>query len=281
MRKYNTQKEALYGFEEWLLLKRYAPRTRQVYLWLVVHFLRQIGLTISQIDRDRVESYFVSEIKRGISRSHHKQLNGALKLFFARFLERSDIRWDELYPDRWERKLPDILSKSEIKKLLDSCDNLKHKTILTLIYAGGLRLWECTLLKIWDIDSDRMILHLRSAKWAKDRIVPLSSKLLVLLRKYYLEYHPTDFVFGGQSGWPYSDRSIQQIMKKALIKAEITKKASVHTLRHSYATHLLEDGVDIRIIQDFLGHSHLSTTQLYTHISQPIRERVQSPFDSL
>lgn len=281
MRIFNTQKEALDGFAEWLLLKRYAPRTRKVYLWLVVHFLRDIGMTISEIDRGSVEQYFISEIKRGISRSHHKQLNGSLKLFFSRFLDRSDIMWDELYPEWWERKLPNILSKWEVKRLLDSSMNLKHKTILTLIYAGGLRLGECTRLRISDIDSDRMTLHLRAAKWEKDRRVPLSTKLLALLREYYLAYQPTDFVFAGQSGWPYSDRSVQEIMKKSLERAAISKYATVHTLRHSYATHLLEDGVDIRIIQEFLGHSHLSTTQLYTHISSPIRERVKSPFDSL
>jgi integrase/recombinase XerD len=247
---------------------------------LVVHFLSDIWLTISQIDRASVEAYFVSEIKRGISRSHHKQLNGALKLFFYRFLERTDIRWDELYPERWERKLPTILSKWEVKRLLESCDNLKHKTILTLIYAGWLRLGECSRLKIVDIDPDRMMLHLRATKGAKDRIVPLSQRLLDLLRVYYAEYHPVDFVFAGQSSWPYSDRSIQQIMRQSLEKSGIKKDATVHTLRHSYATHLLEDGVDIRIIQELLGHSHLSTTQLYTHISAPIRERVRSPFDS-
>lgn len=280
MRIYNTQWEALSGFAEWLLLKRYAPKTRKVYNGLVRFFLSKIWKSISQISRDDVEQYFVGRIKEGISISYHKQLNGSLKLFFHYFLERKDINWNEIYPDRSERRLPNILSKEEVKKLLDTCENLKHRTILTLIYAGGLRLSECVNLHITDIDSSRMTLVLHAAKGNKDRYVPLSVKLLELLRRYYLEYKPTLFVFEWQWSGTYSERSIQQIMKQALLRAGINKQASVHTLRHSYATHLLEDGVDIRIIQEFLGHAHLSTTQLYTQISSPIRSRIKSPLDS-
>jgi len=162
---------------------------------LVRFFLSEIGKSISQITRNDVEQYFISRIKEGISISYHKQLNGALKLFFHHFLECKDIKWNELYPDRSERKLPNILSKEEIKKLLDACENIKHKAILTLIYAGGLRLSECVNLHIADIDSSRMTLVLHAAKGNKDRYVPLSVKLLELLRQYYLEYQPTVFVF--------------------------------------------------------------------------------------
>ncbi len=216
-----------------------------------------------------------------MSQSAHKQLTGTLKLFFYRFLERNDIIWNQLYPEKGERKLPNILSKGEIKKLLDATENLKHKTILTLIYACGLRLSECVHLMIEDIDSKRMTLKIRQAKGKRDRYVPLSLNLLQLLREYYREYSPKKYVFEWQSSGSYLERSIQQIMKQSLEKSGIQKSATVHTLRHSYATHLLEDGVDIRIIQEFLGHSNIRTTQIYTHISRPILSKIKSPFDSL
>lgn len=167
MRIYKTQWEAIIGFTEWLLLKRYSPKTRKNYLWVLQVFLRDIGKSISQIQRDDVEKYFQMKIHSGMSVSSHKQLTWVLKLFFFRFLERKDIIWDELYPEKWEIKLPNILSKQEVKSIFDVTDNIKHKTILTLIYAGWLRLSECVHLKIKDIDSKRMTLKIRQAKWKK------------------------------------------------------------------------------------------------------------------
>lgn len=278
---YKTVGDAVGVFAEWLLLKRYSPKTRKNYLRILRIFLSEIWKSISQIERDDIEKYFQEKIKNEISISYHKQLTGVLKLFFCTFLERNDILWNELYPAKWETKLPNILSKQEVKKLLDTTENLKHKTILTLIYAGWLRLSECVNLAIQDIDSKRMTLKIRQAKGKKDRYVPLSSNLLVLLREYYREYAPKIYVFEGQWWGTYSERSVQQVMKQSLNKASITKIASIHTLRHSYATHLLEDGVDIRIIQEFLGHTHIRTTQIYTHISAPILSRIKSPLDSL
>ena len=278
---YKTQWEAFDAFAEWLLLKRYSPKTRKTYLWILKIFLSDIWKSISHLTRDDIENYFGAKIRNGMSQSAHKQLTGTLKLFFFRFLEKKDVHWNGLYPEKWERKLPNILSKGEVKKLLDSTENLKHKTILTLIYAGWLRLSECVNLKISDIDSKRMTLKIRQAKGKKDRYVPLSEKLLSLLCDYYQKYCPQEYIFEWQGWWTYSERSVQQIMKSWLQKARIKKEASVHTLRHSYATHLLEDGVDIRIIQEFLWHSHIRTTQIYTHISTPILSRIKSPLDSL
>ena len=281
MRMYTTQGEAFRAFAEWLLLKRYSPNTRKTYLWILKIFLSEIWKSISHLTRYDIEAYFWIQIKNGMSQSAHKQLTGTLKLFFYRFLERKDIQWNEFYPEKGERKLPNILSKEEVKKLLNATRNLKHKTILTLIYAWWLRLSECVQLMISDIDSKRMTLKIQQAKGKKDRYIPLSPKLLELLREYYHEYTPSKYVFEWQSGWTYSERSIQQIMKQSLEKSNIKKQASVHTLRHSYATHLLEDGVDIRIIQEFLWHSHIRTTQIYTHISEPILSQIKSPLDSL
>ncbi len=186
MRIFTTQKEALDWFAEWLLLKRYAPRTRKAYLGLVLNFLDELKIPISKIEKWDIEKYFWILIKKWISISYHKQLTWALKLFFFHFLERKDIYWDELYPDRGEEKLPSVLSKEEVKNILESIQNLKHKTILSLIYAGWLRIGELTKLKIKNIDSKRMYIIVKAGKWNKDRYIPLSPKILDILRVYYL-----------------------------------------------------------------------------------------------
>jgi len=174
--------------------------------------------------------------------------------------------------------LPVILSKKEIINVIK---NFKHKTILFLIYSAGLRNGELLNLKIGDIDSDAMKIHIRQAKGKKDRYVMLSEKALKLLREYYKLYKPKEFVFEGQKGGKYSSKSVQNIFKTAVKKTGIKKKASVHSLRHSFATHLLDDGTDIRYIQELLGHKRLETTQIYTHISSYSINKIKSPADKL
>lgn len=162
-----------------------------------------------------------------------------------------------------------------------SFQNLKHKTIITAIYSAGLRISEAVNLKVNDIDSGRMVIRISGAKGYKDREVMLSEKLLVLLRAYYKKYKPTDWLFEGQKGGKYSTTSIQKVFKRALLKAKIPKNATVHTLRHSFATHLLENGTDIKFIQEFLGHNSIKTTQIYTHLSNSSKSTIKSPLDSL
>ncbi len=152
---------------------------------------------------------------------------------------------------------------------------------LLYLYSAGLRLGEVIELKVKDIDSKRMVIRITTAKGKKDRYVMLSNKLLSLLRDYYKEYRPKDYLFEGQKGDKYSARSIQAILKQALKKAKVTKKASVHTLRHSFATHLLESGTDIRIIQQLLGHNSIKTTQIYTQVSISKITEIKSPLDLL
>lgn len=219
-------------------------------------------------------------LQRAISQSYQKQFVGAIKLFYNDY-QRRDYKLDYLYPDRREYKLPDILSLYEVSSLLDSIRNLKHRTIMTTIYACGLRLGEALSLQISDIDSGTMLIKVRNAKGNKDRFVTLSSRLLKLLRVYHKKYKPNHLLFEGQSGGPYSATSVQKIMKKALKDSGINKNATPHTLRHSYASHLLEAGTDIRVIQELLGHNSIKTTQIYTHISSANIKAVKSPFDSL
>ena len=174
-----------------------------------------------------------------------------------------------------------MLSPKEVNKIINLTENLKHKTILLLIYSAGLRLGELLNLKIADIDSHAMKIHIRQGKGKKDRYLMLSENVLQLLRQYYKVYKPKEFVFEGQKGGQYTPKSVQNIFKASIQKAGIKKKATVHSLRHSFATHLLDDGTDIRYIQELLGHKRLETTQIYTHVSSYSINKIKSPADKL
>ncbi|MFP4370574.1 MAG: tyrosine-type recombinase/integrase, partial [Candidatus Kapaibacterium sp.] len=215
-----------------------------------------------------------------ISRAYQKQMVGALKLFYNDFL-RNNYDLFYLYPDRREYKIPEILSKDEVKLLIENITNIKHKAIIASLYSAGLRLEELLNLRVQDIDSKNMLIKIHSGKGNKDRNVVLSEILLDLLRKYYKLYKPSDYLFEGQYGGKYSASSVQSIMRQALLKARISTKATPHTLRHSFASHLLESGTDIRVIQEILGHNSIKTTQIYTHITAQNIKSVKSPLDDI
>lgn len=178
-------------------------------------------------------------------------------------------------------RIPVVLSVQEVERLLNSFTNLKHKAIFTLIYSAGLRIGELLNLKIRDIDSDRMQIRIHQGKGQKDRYSLLSPKVLLLLREYVSEYKPKEYLFEGQHGGKYSASSIQTLMRKHKKICGIKKKATPHTLRHSFATHLLDNGTDTRFIQELLGHKHISTTQIYTHVSSRTLKDVKSPIENL
>ena len=170
-----------------------------------------------------------------------------------------------------ERKLPNVLSKEEVGKILSSVANEKHKTILYLIYSAGLRVGEVVRLEFSDIDTKRMLIKVRQGKGRKDRYTLLSDKALQQLKKYYMLYKPEKWLFpGGKEDSFLTERSVQKVFEQACLKANIKKQATVHTLRHSIATHLLEGGTDLRYIQELLGHSSSKTTEIYTHVSEKI-----------
>ena len=181
---------------------------------------------------------------------------------------------DKIHRPKRAKLLPNVLSKEEIKLILNAHSNIKHKMMLSLIYSCGLRCGELLALQPVHIDSKRNLVLLKNAKGKKDRIAPLSPKILKMLREYYKDYKPAVWLFEGQiKGEQYSEKSLQSVLKQALQKTGITKPVSLHWLRHSYATHLLESGTDLRYIQELLGHSDISTTQIYTHInSKQIRD---------
>ncbi len=170
--------------------------------------------------------------------------------------------------------------RREVIALIQKTQNLKHRALLMTAYSAGLRVSELVTLKIQDIDSKRMMLHIRAGKGKKDRMVPLSQKLLLTLRDYFRQYRPNVYLFETESGEAYESRYAQAVLKESKLKAGICKKGSIHLLRHSYATHLLESGTDIRYIQAFLGHNSLQTMR-YTHVSKLKIESIQSPLDKL
>jgi len=223
--------------------------------------------------------YLVME--RRVSSSYQNQAINAIKFYYERVLggQRKIYTLDR---PRIEKTMPEVLSEKEVADLLRVTDNLKHKCILMVIYSGGLRLSEVINLQLKDIDSDRMQIRIEQGKGKKDRYTLLSPKLLVLLRTYFVNYKPKVWLFEGPvAGTNYSASSVQVIFREAVRKAGIRKKVTVHTLRHSFATHLLEGGVDLRYIQTLLGHESSKTTEIYTHITTKGFDQIKSPLDKL
>jgi len=204
----------------------------------------------------------------------------AIKFYFEQVLHRKRMFFDIPRPKR-PLSLPKVLNKRELKKIFESTDNLKHKVMLRLCYGMGLRVSEVVNVKIEHIDSIRMSVLIAMGKGKKDRYVPLPDSILEELREYYKVYKPKIWLFEGQHGSQYSIRSVQSVFKKAMENAGVHKTIGIHGLRHSYATHLLEGGADIRFIQELLGHNSIKTTQIYTQVSDRSKARVKSPLDSL
>lgn len=269
-------------FIQTMSVRRYSPRTIEAYSALVRTYLKVLGRHNPEVVRDEDLTRYINKhyVEKGYSRSYQNQVVNALKLYYSAEFGRKIGEIVKLRP-RSEKKLPSILSTDEVKKILTSFKNEKHRTIFYLIYAGGLRISEVTHLRVADIDAARNVIHIRQSKGAKDREIPLSQKALEQLRIYYKLYKPTEYLFEGQFGGMYSTSSIQTLFRKALKECRINKKATVHTLRHSYATHLLESGTDLRIIQELLGHKSSKTTELYTHVSQQTKQKIPNPLDQL
>ena len=270
--------EQLLLFRKILNIRNYSESTILSYNNSLIQF-NKWNCNDQPFNKDLLFNYV--EYSRASDRSYSYIKNAimALKLF-SELVHGKAIKNDFLKGIKRKSTLPDVLGIEEVKRVLDSIDNIKHKAIISLIYSCGLRISECINLKISDIDSSRMLIKIVQGKGKKDRYVQLSTKLLLLLREYYKEYKPKEHVFQGQFKDEYSAKSIQNVLKRALIKCNITKQITVHSLRHSFATHLIEQGTDIRIIQEILGHKDIRTTQIYTHISSARISKVNNPFDT-
>ncbi|MES2774098.1 MAG: tyrosine-type recombinase/integrase [Bacteroidota bacterium] len=276
--------EALQKMMDQLTLKAYSDSTKRTYRGEMLVFLQLLGRHAAEtLTTDDVKRYLLKCIGEGLSENTvHSRIN-ALKFFYEQVLGR-DKFFVEIPRPKKQQQLPKVFNQDDIANIINSCKNLKHKTMLMLSYSGGLRVSEVVSLKTMAIDSKRMTIFLERAKGKKDRIVPLSPVLLVMLREYWNQYKPAvkGYLFPGQMpNQPYSTRSLQLVLQAAKQKAGILRPGSIHTLRHSFATHLLEKGTDVTMIMKLLGHNDLKTTLRYLHVTNRDILQIVSPLDSL
>jgi integrase/recombinase XerD len=273
---------AVTRLEEVLLLKRYSWRTIKSYKNCFRGFIRHYDdIKPTQLTRNHINDYLLQLIKeKSISASHQNQILSAIKMFYTTVVEQEE-KVTGLFQPKKPHKLPQVFTQEEVTRLLRSVDNLKHRCILMLIYSAGLRLGEAINLKIADLQPGENRLYIRSGKGNKDRCSILSGKIWQLLHEYLQLYQPLEWLFEGVTGGQYSERSVQEIFTRAKNKAKVNALATVHTLRHSFATHLLEKGVDLRYIQELLGHESSKTTEIYTHITKKGWDKLSSPLDDL
>jgi integrase/recombinase XerD len=269
-------------FIRWLRSRRYSENTVKTYSEALATFLKfHTGKKVDEITNDdviRFNNEFI--LKQKLSASYQNQVVNAVKLFF-RTIENKQMDEELIHRPKRYNPLPKVLSTEEVAAIINALDNIKHKCMLSLIYSAGLRRSELINMKIADIDSKRMQIRITMAKGRKDRVAPLSETILQLLRQYYLKYKPKEFLFEGYDGDQYSERSLALVLKKGCDLAGISKPVNLHMLRHSYATHLLESGTDLRYIQELLGHKSSRTTEIYTHVSQKSLDKIRSPLDKL
>jgi len=277
-----NQKIAFEQYIQTLKLKSYSPNTIKTYANEFIVFLNTFQqYNPSEISTDLIRRYLVycaEELE--LSEFTINSRMNAIKFYFEQTLHLSKTVYDIPRPKK-PLILPKVLSVNEVRRIIELTTNFKHQMILKSVYGMGLRVSEIVNLKIEDIDSDTMLVHIKSAKGKKDRIVILPESLLSELRKYYLNYKPKEFLFENRFGAQMSTRSIQLIFKNGLRLSKSRKKVGVHSLRHSFATHLLENGTDVTLIQQLLGHNNIKTTLAYTHVSQKSLQKIQSPLDRL
>jgi integrase/recombinase XerD len=269
-----------------LSIRGSSERTIDIYLRSMESFIRFFNKSPDKISVDEINQYQYYLKTKNVSYSVFNQFVSAVKFFHKNVL-RSNLSINRIVYTKTPKKLPVVLSKEEIITIYQSIANIKHKTIFMTIYACGLRVSEASQLKVEDIDSKRMMVRIRCAKGKKDRYVPLSKKLLQILRSYWktIKIKPKVWLFPSNfysnEEKPISKRSIQLIIEKAKTKAMIKKDISVHTLRHSFATHIMEEGADLRKIQMILGHNNISTTTKYIHLANNFLHSVKSPIETL
>mgnify|MGYP001254152730 CR=1 FL=1 len=269
-------------FIKTMILRQYSEKTQRTYQAMLKLYIRYFpGRDINGITDEEIREYLLYLVDtKKVSQSYQNQAINAIKFYYEKVLGRPSSTYYIQRPRR-EMKLPGVLSEEEVACLLENTGNLKHRAALSLIYSAGLRVGELINLQVCDVDSGRGQILVHQGKGRKDRVTVLSMNILSLLRDYYREYRPKAWLFEGQFGGQYSAGSVQAVFRQAKVKAGIRKPATVHTLRHSFATHLLERGTDLRYIQELLGHSSSKTTEIYTHITPRGFKKIVSPFDSL
>ncbi len=268
-------------FIQQMELKGYSPNTTQAYLDCLIQLSKFFKASPDELSPVQIRDYLQHcTTTKKMSQSYMNQLVSAQKILFIQVLKRE---WDPIAIPRMrrEKKLPVVLSKEEVQRFFSVIKNDKHLAIMTVIYSAGLRMGEARTLKIGDIDSKRMQIRIKQAKGNKDRYAILSPLALEVLRRYYKKYQPCEWLFETKRSVCISEKTIQVVFKNSIKKAGILKKVSVHVLRHSFATHMMEQGVSLPLIQQLLGHSSLRTTSVYLHVQQYAIDKVKSPLDFL
>lgn len=272
------------AIERVMLQRNYAKSTMETYIGC----LRQYAKFCANNDlnpKEDIQAFLLFLIKNKYSISYQNQVINAVKFYWENILKKPK-QYIEIDRPMSERKLPEVLSLEEVFNIFKVCKNLKHLMILKTIYACGLRISELISLEMKDINSNRKTIRIRQSKGKKDRLVPIPEELIEELRIYYIKYRPSKYLFEGQFSTkenpePYSSKSIQNVLKNCCKLAKIRRKITPHTLRHSYATHLYEHGVNLRSIQVLLGHGSSKTTEIYTHVSNMHIEKTPSPLQFL
>jgi site-specific recombinase XerD len=268
--------------ENELKLRGYSPKTRKVYRLHLERFLKSVGKPPQEILPEEIRSYLLRLVdQKRVSVSYHNQAISAIKFLYKYVLRQFQPVATVPRPKK-ERRLPAVLSREAIAKLLNGMDNLKHRALFALVYSAGLRVGEVVRLRVEDLDEERGQIWVRGGKGRKDRCTLLSEVALQTAKAYRKSYRPENWLFPGVQEYHHlSVRSVQKVMERIKKKIDIPQQATVHTLRHSFATHLLENGTDLRYIQELLGHNNPKTTQIYTHVSRRELKRIQSPLDTL
>ncbi len=272
---------------EELQRRNYSPATTRGYILAVKQFAEYFGKSPERLGAEEVrryQLYLLNEKKLAPGTVEIRM--SALRFFYKKTLKRRYLALDDLPFPKTPRKLPTVLSREEVTRLIEAAPNLMHRTILMLLYGTGMRRTEASLLKVSDIDSQRMVIHIRDGKGSRDRDVPLTLRLLEALRQYWLWKKPKIYLFPSTSGHrgveqPISDKTVWNVCKEAAARAGLKKRIGPHTLRHSFATHLMEAGTDLRTIQLLMGHAHLEHTAVYLHLSHRHLHAAINPLDQL
>ncbi len=269
-------------FAKLLKIKRYAENTIASYISFLQLYESMFKIKDFEKlkNRDILNFCYQYISHKEFSYSSQKQLLSAIKLFYSEMYDRY-VNLDAVRPKFKPKSNPVILSKNEVRRLLNCIENTKHKSMLTCVYSLGLRSGELINLKVNDLDGGRNLIHVINSKGNKDRDVMFPHKLKVMLRDYYKEYKPKVYLFEGSKGGKYSSSSLQKVLKSNIARAKINKQVTLHSLRHSFATHLLEDGISLAHIQKLLGHNSIKTTMIYTHVANDSLLKIKSPLDTL
>ncbi|MFA6161511.1 MAG: tyrosine-type recombinase/integrase [Patescibacteria group bacterium] len=267
--------EQLKRASEDMRLRNYSQKTIKAYIGCIKEYLSQNQTGMYRCDVELIRQFLLEKQSKGLAPQTINLYLNAIK-FYYRDVLRLNQRIDLKFAKRTKR-LPVVLSKSEVLKVIDVIDNPKHRMMVALAYGAGLRVSEVVKLRIGDLNLEELTIHLKQAKGNKDRITVLPTSLVDDLRRLTIDRLSGDFVFASERGGRLTERTAQIIFERALKSAGIGRGATFHSLRHSFATHLLENGVDVRYVQELLGHQNIRTTQIYTHITNPAMRRIVSP----